>query len=85
MLASRPGSPRLGGYGLHHCGAGCRAAGSASARFQTLLVYARKRDCLAAYYEGMLERWALLLWPTMPVPSPQCKCVKTPHRLIVAE
>ena len=54
----RPGSPRLGGHSEHHCGARCGAAGSVSARFQTLLVYARKRDCLVAYYEGMLERCA---------------------------
>ena len=45
---------------MHYCGGGCRAAGSVSARFQTLLVYARKRDCLIAYYEGMLERYAAL-------------------------
>lgn len=27
-----------------------------SARFQTLLVHARRRDCLQGYYEAMLER-----------------------------
>lgn len=61
----RPGSPRLGARGLNHCSAGCGAAGSASARFQTLLVYARKRDCLVAYYEGMLERCACCSGPRL--------------------
>ena len=56
IMLCRSSSPRLGACGFLHCSGGCRVAGSASARFQTLLVYARKRDCLTAYYEAMLER-----------------------------
>ena len=33
-------------------------AASPSARFQALLVHARRHDCLPGYYEAMLERWA---------------------------
>ena len=58
IVLRRSGSPRLGACGYHYCSGGCRPAGSASACFQTLLVYARKRDCLTAYYEAMLERCA---------------------------
>jgi hypothetical protein len=31
-------------------------AASPSARFQALLVHARRHDCLPGYYEAMLER-----------------------------
>lgn len=33
-------------------------AASPSARFQALLLHARRHDCLPGYYEATLERWA---------------------------
>lgn len=36
---------------------------SPSARFQTLLVHARQRECLQGYYEAMLERCVFWVLP----------------------
>ena len=40
-------------------GACCGWAASPSARFQALLVHARRKGCLQGYYEAMLQRCAL--------------------------